>query len=529
MLDSKLLLRGFVDRLDVAPTGEVRVVDYKGLAVDTPLPTPDGWTTMADVGVGDLVLGKDGRPARVTVKSDVHNRPCYRVTFRDGSVVVCDNVHLWTVVTSYRQRQTVQTLSADDLHAQHRRLVREGRPDSLWVESAAAIEVPDSDELPIDPWLLGAWLGDGDTRGNGFTVGRRDIDDMLTLFKEHWPLHVNVREQASSFHLTLSKLPDRCTFGHTEFRPPTPGHPTRRCAKEHRDSPSTAWNMSFGSDLKVTGLLGNKHIPLMYLRAGRDQRIDLLRGLMDTDGWWNRQRRRAGFTTTDHRLAADVVELLHTLGVNPCHFVKPYVNKVRPGRNWHVIEFTPGDFNPFALPRKAALVSVTPIQESLTHRRIIASVEPVDSVPTQCIGVDAADSLYLCGEGFIPTHNTGRAPGPMFEAKALFQMKFYALVLWRLRGTVPDMLQLIYLGNSEVLRYIPDEADLRATERKVNALWKAIQRAADTGDWRPSKSGLCRWCSHQALCPEFGGTPPPLPVIRQADVADPGLSPEDTD
>jgi putative RecB family exonuclease len=133
------------------------------------------------------------------------------------------------------------------------------------------------------------------------------------------------------------------------------------------------------------------------------------------------------------------------------------------------------------------------------------------------------------GEVRVVDYKTGRAPGPMFEAKALFQMKFYALVLWRLRGEIPTMLQLIYLGNGEVLRYRPDEADLLAVERKVNALWAAIQRAADTGDWRPRKSGLCGWCSHQALCPEFGGTPPPLPITRRADVVDPGLSSEDTD
>jgi putative RecB family exonuclease len=133
------------------------------------------------------------------------------------------------------------------------------------------------------------------------------------------------------------------------------------------------------------------------------------------------------------------------------------------------------------------------------------------------------------GEVRIVDYKSGKSPGPMFEAKALFQMKFYALVLWRLRGRVPDLLQLIYLGNGEVLRYVPDEADLLATERKVEAIWRAIARAAETGDWRPRKSALCGWCSHQALCPEFGGTPPPLPVLTRAAVADPGLSSEDTD
>ena len=94
------------------------------------------------------------------------------------------------------------------------------------------------------------------------------------------------------------------------------------------------------------------------------------------------------------------------------------------------------------------------------------------------------------GEVRVVDYKTGRAPGPMFEAKALFQMKFYALVLWRLRGTVPTVLQLIYLGNGEVLRYAPDERDLLATERKLKALWVAIAQAASEGDWRPSKSRL---------------------------------------
>ncbi len=133
------------------------------------------------------------------------------------------------------------------------------------------------------------------------------------------------------------------------------------------------------------------------------------------------------------------------------------------------------------------------------------------------------------GEVRVVDYKTGRSPGEAFEAKALFQMKFYALVLWRLRGTIPTLLQLIYLGNGEVLRYRPDERDLLAVERKVNALWTAISRAAESGDWRPNRSRLCDWCCHQALCPEFGGTPPPLPPVPTRDIVDPGLAPEDTD
>jgi putative RecB family exonuclease len=122
------------------------------------------------------------------------------------------------------------------------------------------------------------------------------------------------------------------------------------------------------------------------------------------------------------------------------------------------------------------------------------------------------------GEVRVVDYKTGSAPGPDFEAKALFQMKFYALVLWRLRGQVPRLLQLVYLGGAgEVLRYAPDEADLLATERKVMALWAAIERSMVTGEWRARRSRLCDWCDHQALCPEFGGTPPPVPDRRPGD------------
>jgi putative RecB family exonuclease len=123
------------------------------------------------------------------------------------------------------------------------------------------------------------------------------------------------------------------------------------------------------------------------------------------------------------------------------------------------------------------------------------------------------DRLDVAPDGAmrVVDYKSGRSPSELFEAKALFQMKFYALVLWRTHGRVPAMLQLVYLGNGEMLRYVPDEDDLRATERKIEAIWRAIRIAEESGDWRPHRTRLCDWCSFRALCPEFGGTPPPLP------------------
>jgi putative RecB family exonuclease len=129
------------------------------------------------------------------------------------------------------------------------------------------------------------------------------------------------------------------------------------------------------------------------------------------------------------------------------------------------------------------------------------------------------------GDLRIVDYKTGKVPLEAYEASALFQMKFYALVLWKLRGVIPRVLQLMYLsGDGEVLRYSPDEADLRATERKVDALWAAISRARETGDWRPRPSRLCDYCRHKARCPEFGGTLPPLPNRAAAPAAAAGAT-----
>ncbi|MDK1473541.1 RecB family exonuclease [Streptomyces sp. 549] len=125
--------------------------------------------------------------------------------------------------------------------------------------------------------------------------------------------------------------------------------------------------------------------------------------------------------------------------------------------------------------------------------------------------VDIAPS----GDVRIVDYKTGKAPRPEYAAGPMFQMKFYALVLWRLRGVVPRRLQLVYLGSGDVLTYDPNEDDLAAVERKLLALWEAIQLATDSGDWRPKRSRLCDWCDHQARCPEFGGTPPAYPLMIQ--------------
>jgi putative RecB family exonuclease len=115
------------------------------------------------------------------------------------------------------------------------------------------------------------------------------------------------------------------------------------------------------------------------------------------------------------------------------------------------------------------------------------------------------------GQIRIIDYKTGASPREAFEGKALFQMKFYALVLWRLHGTVPRQLRLMYLADRDTLSYSPDEDELTRFERTLHAIWAAVDRAVRDRDFRPSPSRLCDWCAHHALCPAFGGTPPPFP------------------
>lgn len=120
------------------------------------------------------------------------------------------------------------------------------------------------------------------------------------------------------------------------------------------------------------------------------------------------------------------------------------------------------------------------------------------------------DRVDVAPDGAIRVvdYKTGKSPRAGFESGALFQMRFYALVLSRLRGRAPAMLQLVYLGDGTVLRHVPDAGELETTERRIRAIWSGIQRAAEQDSWQPRTSALCGWCAHQALCPAFGGTAP---------------------
>ena len=127
--------------------------------------------------------------------------------------------------------------------------------------------------------------------------------------------------------------------------------------------------------------------------------------------------------------------------------------------------------------------------------------------------IDRID-VAATGELRVVDYKTGKAPPEtraLAEFKAMFQMKFYAVALWRSRGVVATRLRLLYLADGQILDYSPDLDELLRFEKTLMAIWRAIQSAGATGDFRPSPSRLCDWCAHQAHCPAYGGTPPPYP------------------
>ncbi len=370
----------------------------KALPLDTPIPTLGGWTTMGDIAVGDTVFDETGSPCTVTLATPVMvGHDCYRLTFDDGSQLVADADHEW--LTFDRSERAALGRRTDEFRsarrakrpskttgrrtpaftaavtARNRRLATPTKPPPTGtlhttatlaatldaghaIRVAGALDLPDV-ELPIDPYVLGTWLGDGDSNGGAITTAD---------------------------HQTITELEQA-------------GWPCRRV-------PSTpyGWRVEgLTTALRAAGLLHNKHIPAAYLRAGIKQRLALLQGLMDTDGHACASG-AAEFTSTRRQLVDDVLELILTLG----HRARITEGRATlDGRDCGPkfrIKWTPLDVV-FRLDRKVARQQF-PAERSAVRWRRLRAVESVPSVPVRCIAVSAPSHLYLAGRSMIPTHNT---------------------------------------------------------------------------------------------------------------------------
>ncbi len=390
-----------IHALELMPNGWVRFRQVlvlvarqngKALDVETPMLTTQGWKTMGTLVPGDEVFHPGGHAIRVTGAFDeMHDRQCFRVTTSDGRSVVADAEHLWTVTDKRRSRsigprgsavrsfETVTMTTAQLVEAGLGRAATGARARNEFRFSLPVQEpVKSCDvDLPIDPYLLGAWLGDGTSRSAALTVGQVDLEHMVAA----------VERVGTVVSRTLDPRPNgawRLGF--------------RLEARKHDGFQSRAMRL---------GLWGNKHIPDSYLTAGTSQREALLQGLMDTDGSISAAG-QAEFCSMSRPLADGVLYLARSLGWRATLRTARATIAGRDCGEKYRVCFTPvrtDPFTPFRLSRKAARIRAVDGGKGRTTVSI-ASVEPVESRPVRCIKVDSPDGLFLAGRDLVATHNT---------------------------------------------------------------------------------------------------------------------------
>lgn len=343
----------------------------KAEALDSVLPTPTGTTTMGEVEEGDYLIGRDGEPVRVLATSEIwEDRPVYQVEFSDGEVVECDGNHEWVYLESHRK---------GGQHEKRRVWYSEEVVETKWLAKqkladgkGAKFRIPNvvvqgqHKELPIDPYTLGAWLGDGDTRGQRITCHTGDLKSLLSNISGF-----EVRQVSNS-----GKGPDV------------------------RVVSMLGWNAA----ARNAGVLGNKHIPEIYFTASVEQRIALLQGLMDTDGTISKAG-QCEFTQKKGRLATDVKRLLASLGIYAkCKTSDMKIDGRIVGEKQRIMFFPPDHVMPFRLDRKAKRVR----KKKKDGTRKIVRVEHVRQDRTKCVQVEGG--VYMTGN-YVLTHNSTVAAG----------------------------------------------------------------------------------------------------------------------
>ena len=352
-------------------------LEGKALAVDTPIPTPTGWTTMGELRVGDEVYGPDGKPRPVVAATEVMlGRPCYDVVFSDGETLTADASHQWRTTTKAARKKygTSAVVTTEEMAGSLR--VRD--EVNHHVDLAAALRCPEGD-LPIDPYVLGVWLGDGTSSKAEITCGDGDehvLEEIRAIGHDVWPASGRVAYRVGGL--------SRGREGRT------------------RDAGGRySADGSLSSTLRRLGLLGHKHVPAGYMRASIGQRLALLQGLMDSDGYVD-VFGRCEFVNMREELSDAVFELAAGLGLRPRKRKKRVtLYGVDQGVAYQV-KFTPW-FEVFRLPRKIARLKTSGRHH--THRGVV-DVRPVATRPVRCIQVGAADGMFLAGRSFIPTHNS---------------------------------------------------------------------------------------------------------------------------
>ena len=343
--------------------GGILFID-EALALDTPLPTPTGWTTVGEIQPGDQILGTAGPVTVLRLTETAHNHPTYRITFDDGESIVADAGHKWLAAprikggTGYLDPRTVTT--------------KDFLTGSWRIPLAGPINLPEAD-LAVDPYVLGQWLGNGNS-GQGYINVRPELVDATTrIFELAGEQVTNLGPVGSLIRLSLNDA--------------RPG--------DHNRS-------SFRNRMEAMGIYFDKAIHPAYLRGSIRQRLRLVQGLMDTDGYVS-PAGNCTFSTTTEYLADGMVELLRSLGYTPRKHLTSDSRIGAKGAHrpcWKVEFRGRPEVNPFLL-RDADKVKP---RKHKNMRRIVG-VELVDPVSVRCLEVDASDHLFLAGRNWTITSN----------------------------------------------------------------------------------------------------------------------------
>ena len=353
----------------------------KALALDTPIATTAGWTTMGEIHDGDEIFDENGHPCVVEKAHDVLlGRDCYRVVFDDGSKIVADGEHLWATLSraDRRAKRPAKVRTTNEIRGSLR--VSGERNHAIPV--AGPLDLANIDDLPIEPYLLGLWLGDGSSAGASITTADPEIVNAFE--REGYTMRPWATENCG-----LAKIYG-IVSGIRGSRDPETGR---------------YLGGGFPEQLRELDLVNNKHVPKIYLRTSASQRLALLQGLVDSDGHVNRSTGNVEFCSINQRIAHGTWELALSLGLKARMYEdRARLNGVDKGARYRVCWQADVSTPPARLPRK--LSALQPKCAPASSRRYITAVEPVPSVPVRCITVDSHSSLYLAGRNLIPTHNT---------------------------------------------------------------------------------------------------------------------------
>lgn len=378
--DGDLHLAGQIDLL-IKDRDEILIVDYKGLPLDTPIATPNGFTTMGNLKVGDKVFDKDGNVCNVTVKSEIHNNPCYKITLSKDFSIVADKDHRWLIHfsthpnTKYHGELISRVMTTEELSEYLKTYNKKNQYQLPKIYINKCLNLPHR-ELPLDPYVLGLWLGDG-CKDSGRITQETNSKAWDILKQKGFDIGKNSEK--------------------------------RGCNAETR----TVYNIR--GILQELGVLNNKHIPDSYLFADKNQRISLLQGIMDADGFYDKTHDRYVMTTNYKWQCDGMVKLLSSLGIKAQVNIQYRGHNKKPGATNYDIKFKTTNFIPFLCRNQNIEMKNT----YYTDFYVIKSVEPVEMVPTQCIKVDSPSHTYLCTEHLLVTHNTNKE----IKTKGFFNSK----------------------------------------------------------------------------------------------------------